>query len=178
VMAEKLAVVEAGARKEDLAAARARVSLAEANVALAEALLEKTYIRSPVSGAILRRMRLAGEAVSSTPPTPVAIVGNIHGLQVRAEVDETDAARIAVGQRVEIVADAYPDKRFGGTVYHVSSRMGAKQIQTGRPADKLDAKILQVLIHLDTEVQLPVGLRVDAYFLAAPVSAEASGKKS
>jgi HlyD family secretion protein len=177
VMTEKLAVIEAGARKEDVAAAQARVSLAEANVALADALLEKTYIRAPVSGAILRRMRLAGEAVSSTPPTPVAIVGNTHGLQVRAEVDETDAARIVEGQRVEIVADAYPDKRFGGTVYRISARMGAKQVQTGRPADKLDAKILQVLVRLDTEVRLPVGLRVDAYFLEAPVNAQASTRK-
>ncbi|WP_363349537.1 efflux RND transporter periplasmic adaptor subunit [Methylocystis echinoides] len=163
--AEKLAAIEAGSRSEDIAAAQAHVDLAKANVALASALLDKTLIRSPISGIVLRRMRLGGESVSATPPTPIAIVGNINGLQVRAEVDETDAARVKVGQRVEILADAFPGKKFRGTVYRVASRMGAKQIQTGRPADKLDAKILQAFIHLDPNVRAPIGLRVDAYFL-------------
>jgi HlyD family secretion protein len=171
--AEKLAAIEAGSRKEDLAAAKAQVSLARANVTLASALLEKTQIRSPISGIVLRRMRLPGESVSATPPTPIAIVGNINGLQVRAEVDETDAARVKVGQRVEVLADAFPGKKFGGTVYRVASRMGAKQIQTGRPIDKLDAKILQTFIQLDPSVKAPIGLRVDAYFLTPPAASPA-----
>jgi HlyD family secretion protein len=170
-MAEKLSAIETGARKEDVAAARAQVKLAKANVALATALLNKTYIRSPIAGVVLRRMRLPGESVSSTPPTPIALVGNLNGLQVRAEVDETDAAKIKVGQRVEIVADAYPNKKFPGIVSRIASRMGAKQIQPGRPTDKLDAKILQVFIRLDPNVKTPIGLRVDAYFLAEPAAA-------
>jgi len=55
--------MEAGSRIEDIEAARARVGLADANVALADALLDKTFIRSPVTGSVLRRYRAAGEAV-------------------------------------------------------------------------------------------------------------------
>ena len=117
--AEKLAAIEAGSRKEDLAAAKAQVSLARANVTLASAFSEKTRW-DPISGIVLRRMRLPGKSVSATPPTPIAIVGNVNGLQVRAEVDETDAARVKVGQRVEVLADAFPGKKFGGTVYRVA----------------------------------------------------------
>lgn len=170
-MAEKLAVLEAGSRAEDIAAARARLRLAEANLALADALLEKTFIRSPVSGTVLRRQRVAGETVTNMPPTPIAIVGDLHGLRVRAEVDEIDVGRVAVGQRVEVIADAFPDKKFGGVISRVASRMGAKQVQTGRPTDRVDAKVLQVLIDLDPGVKLPVGLRVDAYFLGGGVAA-------
>jgi HlyD family secretion protein len=173
VMAEKLALLEAGPRKEDLAAARARVSLAEADVGLADALLEKTLVRSPVAGTVLRRTRATGEAVTNVPPTPVAVVGNVRGLRVRAEVDETDVGRIVAGQRVEVSADAFPDQKFGGRVYRVASRMGSKLVQTGRPTDRVDAKALQVLIDLDPEARLPVGLRVDTYFFAGPVSARA-----
>ena len=36
---------------------------------------------------------------------------------------------------------------------------------TGRPADKVDTKVLQVLIDLDAGAKLPVGLRVDAFLL-------------
>jgi len=66
--------------------------------------------------------------------------------RVRAEVDETDIGRIMAGQRVEVTADAFPDRKFGGTVYRVSSRLGAKEVQTGRPADHADTKVLQVLL--------------------------------
>jgi HlyD family secretion protein len=117
----------------DIAAARAQVALAEANVALADALLDKTFIRSPLSGTVLRRQRVAGEAVTNVPPTPIAIVGDLRGLRVRAEVDETDIGRVTAGQRVEVTADAFPDRKFGGTVYRVSSRLGGKEVQTGRP---------------------------------------------
>ena len=163
-MSERLAVMEAGSRIEDVEAARAQVALAEADVALAEALLDKTFIRSPVTGSVLRRYRAAGEAVGNMPPTPVAVVGDLSRLRVRAEVDETDVGRVTIGQRVEVTADAYPDRRFGGTVSRVSSRLGGKAVQTGRPTDRVDTKVLQVLIDLEPGTALPIGLRVDAYF--------------
>ncbi len=170
--AERLALLEAGTRAEDLAAARAQVASAEADVALAESLLDKTLIRSPVAGTILRRLRVAGEAVTNVDPTQIAIVGDLKKLRVRAEVDETDVARVTAGQRVEITADAYPDRRFGGTVFRVSQRFGAKAVSTGLPAEKVDMKVLQVLIDLDPDVKLPVGLRVDAFVLSNAESAQ------
>jgi HlyD family secretion protein len=175
VMAERLSVLEAGTRAEDIAAAHAQVGLAEADVALAQALLEKTFIRSSVTGTVLRRYRVAGEAVTNVPPTPIAVVGDLRSLRVRAEVDETDVGRVVAGQRVEVTADAFPDQKFGGTVYRVSLRLGAKAVQTGRPADRVDTKVLQVLIDLDPGTKLPVGLRVDAYFLAGPAPAAQAG---
>jgi HlyD family secretion protein len=165
-VAERLARLEAGARPEDLDAARARVKLAEADLALAEAILGKTYVRSPIAGTLLRRSREVGETVTNVPPTTVAIVGDLRGLKVRAELDETDIGKVATGQRVEVVSDAFPGKKFHGKVSWLSSRMGAKVIQTGRPADRVDTKVLQLLIDLDPDVKLPVGLRVDAYLFA------------
>jgi HlyD family secretion protein len=117
---------------------------------------------------VLRRYRISGEAVTNVPPTAIAIVGDLRGLRVRAEVDETNVGRVTAGQRVEVTADAFPDRKFGGTVFRVSSRLGGKAIQTGRPADRVDAKVLQVLIDLDPGTKLPIGLRVDAYFLNEP----------
>ena len=93
VMAERLELLEAGSRAEDIAAARAQIRIAEANLAVAGSLLEKTYIRSPIAGTVLRLDRLAGEAITNVPPTRIAIVGDIRQLRVRAEVDETDIGR-------------------------------------------------------------------------------------
>ena len=165
-MAERRGVIETGARAEDIAAARAIVARLKAETAFAEAQLDKFVIRSPIAGVILRRQRNAGEAVTNIDPTPIAIVGDLSRLRVRAEVDETDIGHIALGQRVEVSADAFPDRKFGGTVARIARRFGAKEVQTGRPAEKTDMKVLQVMIDLDPDVKLPVGLRVDLSFLA------------
>ena len=176
-MAERLAVIEAGTREEDLAAARAVVDRLKAETALADALLEKTLIRSPIAGVILRRQRNAGEAVTNVDPTSIAIVGDLGRLRVRAEVDETDIGRVSIGQRVEVVADAFPGKRFGGSVSRIARRLGAKLIQTGHPSEKVDMKVLQTLIDLDPDVQLPVNLRVDVFFLAESAKAASAGDR-
>lgn len=158
------ALIEAPPRVEDVAAAKARVALALSQVAQAEAALDKTIIRSPIDGLVLRRLRVAGEAVGNQPPTGIAVVGDLSRLRVRAEVDELDLGRILVGQRVEVAADAIPAKRFGGAVARVAKRLGAKEVKTGRPKERADTKVLQVLIDLDPGVDLPVGLRVDVTF--------------
>lgn len=161
--AERLRLLEIGARPEDIAAARARLAIAEANVAEIAALLDKTIIRAPIDGVVLRRWRVAGEAVGNQPPSPIVTLGDVSRLRVRAEVDETDIAKVAVGQRVRVVADAVPGQVFHGTIARVSRRLGAKVIETGRAAEKVDAKVLQTLIDLDPDTALPVGLRVDVF---------------
>lgn len=161
---ERLTVIDTPPRREDVEAARARVDLADANVQQAQAALDRTFLKSPVDGVVLRRLKVAGEAVGNQPPTVVAVVGDISRLRVRAEVDEIDIARVAERQRVDVVADAYPGKRFGGTVARVNKRLGGKNINTGRARDRTDTKVLQVMIDLDADVKLPVGLRVDVFF--------------
>jgi HlyD family secretion protein len=172
--AERLAVIQAGTRHEDIAVAQAMVARLEAETQLAEALLDKTIIRSPIDGVILRRQRNAGEAVTNIDPTPIAIVGDLSRLRVRAEVDETDIGHVRLGQRVEVTADAYPGQRCGGAVARIAQRLGAKLVNTGRPAERPDMKVMQALIDLDPGVKLPVGLRVDVFFLtqASPAVAD------
>jgi HlyD family secretion protein len=171
-MAERLAMIQAGARTEDVAIARAAVARAEAEAALAEAELDKFTIRSPIAGVILRKQRNAGEAVTNVDPTPIAIVGDLSRLRVRAEVDETDIGHIAVGQHVEVAADAFPGRHFHGAVARIAHKLGAKQIETGSPAEKVDMKMLQTLIDLDPDVTLPVGLRVDVFFLRPAIAGQ------
>jgi hypothetical protein len=44
--------------------------------------------------------------------------------------------------------------------------VGKKTIRTDEPAERVDTKILEVLLELDKGQQLPLGLRVDAFILA------------
>jgi len=171
-LAEELALLNAPPRPEDVAIAKANLEIARGDANALRAAIEKTRLRSPVDGVVLRRYRAAGETMSIQPATLIATVGDTSRLRVRADVDEADVARVAVGQKVWVTADAYGDRRFSGTVATVGKRLGRKEIRTDQPTEKLDTKVLQVVIDLAGIPELPIGLRVDVFF--KPVSAEVS----
>jgi HlyD family secretion protein len=163
---ERLSLIEAGARAEDLEIATALLDLARGQLAEAEALLEKTILRSPIDGVVLHRFRREGEAVSDQPPTPVVKLGDVSRLRVRVDIDETDIAKVAVGQAAYVTADAWPGQRFEGRVLRLGQRLGRKTLRTDDPAERNDSKILETLVELAPATRLPVGLRVDVFVLA------------
>ena len=167
-LAEELALLNAPPRPEDVAIAKANLEMAKADAEALRAAIERTRLRSPVDGMVLRRFRAEGETMSIQPATLIATVGDISHLRVRADVDEADVARIAVGQKVWVAADAFGDRHFPGTVVTVGKRLGRKEIRTDEPTEKLDTKVLQVVIDLEGSPEIPVGLRVDVFFRPIP----------
>lgn len=161
LLAQKLSLLVAPPRSEDVAIAEANLSGARARLAEIGAEIEKTIVRAPVDGVILKLYRRAGETVSNLPPTPIAVVGDTSRLRVRADIDEADVAEIAVGQTVWVTADAYPDKRFRGTVEQIGVQLGRKNFRNDNPEERVDTKILEAMIALEPGVQLPIGLPVD-----------------
>jgi HlyD family secretion protein len=161
---QRSSFVAADAREEDRQRAEAEVAGAAARVREARALLEKTFIRSPLSGIVLRKHRRAGESVSDSFDTPVVSVGDRSRLRVRVDVDETDVAKLHVGQRAWVTADAYGARRFHGRVVRIGQVLGRKNVRTDEPVERVDTKILETLVELD-EVTLPAGLRVNAYLV-------------
>jgi HlyD family secretion protein len=174
LLADRLALVVAPPRVEDAAIAEANVKAAEANVAEIKAEIEKTLVRSPIDGVLLKLYRRTGETVSNLPPTLIAAVGDTSRLRIRADIDEADVAQIAVGQSVEVTADAYPGRSFPGTVAQVGSQLGAKTILSDAPQDRIDRKALEVLIDLAPGIRLPIGLPVDIRVKDTPHSATVS----
>jgi HlyD family secretion protein len=163
------ALVNDKPREEDRSASEAALELAKAQLAEAQARYEKTLIRSPINGVILRKHHRSGESVSnsSTVPDPIVTIGDNSSLRVRVDVDETEVAKIKVGQSAYVTADAFARQKFVGHVIRVGKELGRKNVQTGEPTEKIDTKILETLIQLDSGVELPVGLRVDAYIQTA-----------
>jgi HlyD family secretion protein len=166
--AEHARVVDAAARTDELARARAAVALAEAQVAEADALLAKTLVRAPCDGVVLRRHRQPGENLALLPsPTPIVTVADVSALRVRVDVDETEIAGLRTGLPAWVTADAYGAQRFPGHVIRVGEMLGRTHIRTDQPSERIDHKVLEVLVELDPGARLPVGLRVDA-FIARP----------
>jgi ABC exporter DevB family membrane fusion protein len=156
-------LVDAEAREEDRARAEAAVGTARAQLAEARAVLEKSYIRAPMSGIILRKLRHGGESVSTQFDSPVITMADDSVLCVRLDVDESDVSKLRVGQRAYVTAEAYGAHKFWGRVIRVGRILGKKNIRTEEPSEHVDTKILETLVELDAGQQLPLGLRVDSY---------------
>jgi ABC exporter DevB family membrane fusion protein len=161
------ALVDDRAREEDRSLAEADVKLAQAQLDEAQARYDKTFIRSPIDGSVLRKHHRNGESVSnsSTVPDPVLTIGDRKALRVRMDVDETDVSKVSVGQRAYVTADAYGKQKFWGHVVRVGQQLGPKNVRTDEPTEKVDTKILETLIELDAGSKLPDGLRVDAFIV-------------
>ncbi len=165
--AAQLALLLAGSRSEELDAARAALAAATARAHAAVAELEKTRIRAPIDGIVLKRVLSAGETVTPLTPEPLATIGNMDRLVVRSEIDELDIARVRSGARATVRADAFPGRQFPGQVSRVARRMGPRSQLSDDPTQRRDARIMEAMIELDPGAPLPVGLQVDVRIEAA-----------
>ncbi|HOX05781.1 MAG TPA: HlyD family efflux transporter periplasmic adaptor subunit [Planctomycetota bacterium] len=162
---ERAALVKAKARAEDLAAARAALEAAKAAKAAAEARLEKTVLRAPSAGTVLKIFRRQGELAGPGSVLPVATLGDLSKLLVRAEVDENDIAKVRPGQAVSAQATGLAGQRLTGKVIRISRTMGRKRLFSEAPSERIDTKVMEVLVELDGQPAVPVGYRLDVYFL-------------
>jgi ABC exporter DevB family membrane fusion protein len=165
------ALVDDRAREEDRSFAESDLQLAKAQLAEAKARYEKTFIRSPIDGIVLRKHHRSGESVSNsaTAPDPILTIGDRRTLRVRVDVDETDVSKVQVGQKAYVTADAFGKQKFWGRVVRVGRQLGPKNVRTDEPAEKVDTKILETLVELEPGTDLPDGLRVDAFIVPASI---------
>jgi ABC exporter DevB family membrane fusion protein len=142
----------------------ARIREAESRVRVAESSLAKTIVRAPVNGIVLRKRLKDGESVSpENSNAGIVTIGDTSALRVRVEIDETDVAKIRENQQSFVTADAFGERRFYGRVIKIGQILGRKTIRTERPQERVDTKILEVLVELAPDQKLPLGLRVDAF---------------
>jgi HlyD family secretion protein len=108
-----------------LARAQQEVSRAEATLRAYKDDLEKTVITSPIAGTVTGLNVEEGEIVitgtMNNAGTVLMTISGLDAMEVRAEIDETDVARVNTGQEVEISVDAFPDTLLAGVVSVVGS---------------------------------------------------------
>ncbi len=170
------ALLDDPAREEDRTRGKADVALAIAQLNEARARFQKTFIRSPLDGIVLRRFHRAGESVtnSSNSADPIVTLGNVRALRVRVDVDENDVAKVRLGDRAYVTADAFGNREFSGHVVRIGLEMGPKNVRTDEPTERVDKKILETLIELDEGHELPIGLRVNSFIVVSPQSADSA----
>lgn len=94
-------------RAEDVELARAQVSEAQSAVAVAREQLEQAQLYAPYDGVVGKRLLRVGDQAG--PNTPVLTFSSRPALEIRVDVDESDRARLRVGQVAEIRANGFTD---------------------------------------------------------------------
>lgn len=156
-----------GSRPEEIAQAEAQVQEALARLRIAEVQQEDTVIRAPFDGKITQKFTNVGSFVTPTTSasttssaTSTSIVAVANGLEILAKVPEVDIGQIRIGQTVEIVADAYPDKIFKGRVRLIAPEAIVEQNVTS----------FQVRVELETgKNELQSGMNTDLKFMGQAV---------
>ena len=150
------------------------LATARAELSAAEIALERTRVRAPSDGTVLNMIGKVGESAVPSPESALLVFGDLSGLRLRAEVEERDAAKISVGQKVVVKADAFPDKTFEGSVTSISQSLGSPRIATRGPRRPNDVEVVEVMVALDGNPPLFTGMRVDAFFKADGASTAAA----
>lgn len=96
----------------------ATIAAATASLRQAQIDLDRTVIRAPISGVVIKRNIEPGQtvAVSLSAPELFTIANDLRDIEVLARVDEADIGKVRVGQPVSFTVDAHPGRRFDGTV--------------------------------------------------------------
>jgi len=113
----------------------------QSRAALKEArtLLGKTTIYAPMAGRVTRLVVEQGEtAVPGTfnkDAATLLTISDMSVLETKVKVDETDVARISIGDSAVIQIDAFPDTTFVGRVTKISNS-SVKGVTTQASADQ------------------------------------------
>jgi HlyD family secretion protein len=99
----------------------ANIAAAAASLHQAQIDLDRTIIRAPISGIVIKRSIEPGQtvAVSLSAPELFTIANDLREVEVLARVDEADVGKVRVGQTASFTVDAYPGRRFEGSVSQI-----------------------------------------------------------
>ena len=112
-------------------------------------------ITAPISGTIIEKDAKVGDAVKAGDT--LCIVYDLSYLEMSINVDELQISSISVGQKVQITADAVPDKTYVGTVTRVSMKGASNGGTTTYP----------VTIRIDDTDGLRPGMNANAEIVVA-----------
>lgn len=156
------ATVQAQEANLPLSQVQVAVESARQNLNLAEAQLERTIIRAPQSGRILRILTLAGEAIGQDGS--VLDMGDTSQMFVVAEVYETDVGLVRVGQPAIITSrNGAFDETLSGRVAEIGWQVFKNNVLDDDPAANADARVVEVKVQLDDSrpVEALTNLQVD-----------------
>jgi RND family efflux transporter MFP subunit len=120
---------------------RATIQQLEADIEQARVNLEYTTLRAPTDGVILAKLKEVGEIAvpgGFAGSGDLVRMANLSDMRAEVDVNEADLNRVHMGQKAEVVPDAYPDTRYAAEVVKMYP-----QVDRQKGTLKIEVKILE-----------------------------------
>jgi len=165
--------VLAAQRKE----AAAKLEQAKATLQQAQVDLDKTVVKAPIDGAILKvNVRLGEYAQAGVLSDPLMTMGSVDPLHIRVDIDETETWRVRPGRSAVARLRGNPGISVPLSFVRFEPYVLPKRSLTGATTERVDTRVLQAIYEFaPSEFPAFVGQQVDV-FIAAP-SREAATRK-
>ena len=112
---------------DEIAALEASLEQSQVSVEQSEIQYNDSIVKAPFDGIVTQRYAVEGAYVapstsgsSTASASANSILALAQGLEVIAKVAELDVGQLKPGQKVIVVADAYPDKEFTGEIKRIA----------------------------------------------------------
>jgi len=164
------AQAQAQSQQANLSVAQVQTAVesSQQNLNLAEARLERTIVRAPSSGRVLRIVTRAGEAIGTNG---ILDLGDTSQMFVVAEVYETDVGLVRLGQPAVISSrNGAFSEPLTGKVSSIGWQIFKNNVLDDDPAANADSRVVEVKIQLDNgkAVEALTNLQVDVKINVQP----------
>jgi HlyD family secretion protein len=159
--------LRAGARREEVDAARARVATVTAQIAPLEKSIDDATLTSPVAGLVTEKLVEVGEMIA--PRGPAIVVVDLDHAWADVFVPEPTVPQIKIGQPATVFTDA-GGAGIAGTITYISPKaeFTPRNVQTAEERSKL---VYRVRISVDNkDGVLKQGMPVEADIPLSPQS--------
>ena len=155
----------AGPTGEEIALAQAGVRLAEAQVQVLGAQLDRFTLTSPVDGVVLDQALRVGELAA--PAATILSVADLSRLVLTVYVPVNRLGDVQLEQKVQVTVDSFPESRFEGQVSQISDHPEFTPRNVATKEERLNT-VYAVEIALDNPGgRLKPGMPADALFVPA-----------
>jgi RND family efflux transporter MFP subunit len=127
-------------KESELRVADAQVRQAEAEIAQARVNLDYTTLRAPTDGVILAKLKEVGEMAvpgGFAGSGDLIRMANLQDMRAEVDVNEMDLGKVRLGQKAEVVPDAFPDRKYAAKVVklypQVNRQKGTLKVEVGIP---------------------------------------------
>lgn len=132
-------------RKEDIDVLSAELAASMARVEQARTAFERTIVRAPADGKVLKIHAHAGEEAGTRG---ILELGKTDRMYAIAEIYETDISRIRIGQKADISGTLLAEP-LTGTVTRIDSQITRSELLPIDTAAFADTRVVKVWIQLD-----------------------------
>ncbi len=142
---------DGGVTQQQVSDAENGVDNLKAQIRGLEKQIALTVVKAPIAGVVSGKTVEKGAYIG--PGMPILNIVNVGRLKFQANLREEEVVQVKTGQKVQLAADLYPERRFTGEVTYVSVK-----------SDNTKRFLVEIELNNPSDSPLKAGMNGHAYF--------------